>query len=136
MINDFSFTQNVFESKQACVSYADLTEETFFNGTRTEWLELIDIVHSILPGDFSTFSPRRWASEGLIIAENQLFKVALYDRGTEACLGLIILNGSNFEELAKQRLEEFATTMFNALGRFYDLTIRVPGELNQLKAAA
>ncbi|MBD3612945.1 MAG: hypothetical protein HUJ13_11165 [Hydrogenovibrio crunogenus] len=122
---NFFFSRNVCDSEEVYVEYAAFDEEHYNDGTEFEWSDMIDNIQSILPQSFCSCKPTFWAGEGVIIAYNNLVKIVIRDNdGFDATLGIVVEDGSDFENLAKRHLANYANVIFDQLSEMYELRVR------------
>lgn len=122
------FFSNVADSREVYVSYADLTEDAYMNGTEVQWLDLIVNVQSLLPDSFGKYDlarPIHWHGGGVLVACNELASVVVRDNdGCTATVGVIIEEECEHPNLAQRHFDNYADALFEQLNGMYELFVR------------
>jgi len=122
---NFLFSKNVSFSEEVYVEYAFFDEELFQNGSEIEWLDMIKNIQSFLPKSFVSCKPAFWSGEGVVVGYNNLVNIVVRDNdGCSATVGIVVEEGSDFENLARRHLPNYSKRIFNALSQMYELRVR------------
>jgi hypothetical protein len=116
------------DSREVYVSYADLTEDAYMNGTEVQWLDLIVNVQSLLPDSFGKYDltqhPIRWHGGGVLVACNELASVVVRDKdGCTATVRVIIEEECEHLNQAMRHLDNYADALFEQLDGIYELFV-------------